>query len=119
MFKAVNQCLNGTIANRGKGKLITLRDGKQLATLNYSVIMCNSFDNIFAARMDYDEVPPHAINENSSFMMEIDYAYPSGGGVSRDEYFLVDVVDIRKVDQYFAAIKIDADLAWFFTQFNN
>ena len=91
-YKALNQALNATVAMRSQSpshpSLVGRRTG-QVVTLNYPVVVCSSFAELYA--VDFlAESEPTAIEDN--FQLEVQYAFHDRAGNQRDEYFLLDFV---------------------------
>lgn len=107
-YKALNQCLNAMIYHRGKGSIIKLPNSQSdyiRATIDYPVIVCNNFENLY--RVDIDTEPaPTKINDN--FQLEINYAYMNSAGKNADEYFLIDIVSFDLFDIYLSKLESDA-----------
>ena len=100
MYKALNQSLNALVYLRGKEPLDeNLKNGRIpiLAEIEMPVIVCSSFSEFFAVDMDSPGAPT-PITEN--FQLEVNYAYIDTKGARRNEYFLIDVVEFDKLQQY-------------------
>jgi hypothetical protein len=54
-----------------------------------------------------DQTTPQPIAEN--FQLEVDYAYRDLQGNDKNEYFLLDVVDFNKIDDYLKVLESDKD----------
>ncbi len=109
-YKALNQCLNAMIYHRGKGTIIKLPSSRQgfiKGIVDYPIIVCNSFDNLFRVEID-TEVAPRTINDN--FQLEVNYAYTNSFGKSADEYFLIDIIDFSLIDKFLEKMESDAKL---------
>ncbi|KKP67790.1 MAG: hypothetical protein UR66_C0010G0028 [Candidatus Moranbacteria bacterium GW2011_GWE1_35_17] len=108
-YKAINQNLNALIYYKNKGSLsIIPKSGKTInviSTLNYPLIVCNSFENIFGIDVVTNDEPT-GVQDN--FQLEVNYAYLNninGNQSAISEYFLLDVVDFRKFDNFLAMIE--------------
>lgn len=104
-YKALNQALSATVAMRSQSpshpSLVGRRHGK-VVTLNYPVIVCSSFAQLYA--VDFlAESEPTAIQEN--FQLEVQYAFHDRGGNQSDEYFLLDFAEFDQL------AKLEADIA--------
>lgn len=113
-FKALNQSLNALIYFRDKGSGIKIQSGHETnakTTLNFPIIICNSFENLYQVDLSISEVPSK-IDEN--FQLEVNYAYVSTGGYSHNEYFLIDVVSFEKIDAFLNKIEKDAAIVGVF-----
>jgi hypothetical protein len=110
-YKALNQSLNATVAMRGmplsvpspKSRLHNVR-----SVLEFPVVVCSSFDNLFAVDF-YADTEPEPITQN--FQLEVRYAYIDQKSRMRDEYFLLDFVEFSQLDQYVEWIDEDAKKA--------
>lgn len=103
-FNALNQVLNATIYYR-KRVVSIIPQGMwrtRLTHLIYPIIVVNNFDSLFAKTLTGED-EPRRIAE-SYFQLEVNYAYPNqdGGGT---EYFLVDVVNFKKFDDYLGELE--------------
>lgn len=100
IFKALNQALNATLAMRHQPAthpmLAGHRRGK-LVTLTYPVVVCSSFERLYAADF-FEDAEPTGINDN--FQMEVEYAYADQAGHPRNELFLLDFVDFSKLKEF-------------------
>jgi hypothetical protein len=113
-YKALNQSLNAMVYYRGKESIIKISEGRRiniLKTLNYPVIVCNSFENLFRVDIGADADPSH-IAEN--FQLEVNYAYLDLNGASRTEYFLIDTLSFDLFDRFLEQIEKDANIVSFF-----
>lgn len=107
-YKALNQSLNAMVYYRNRESIIKHPNGRSsqvVKTLNFPVIMCNSFENLH--RVDIDlEKEPSRILEN--FQLEVNYAYMTSNGSNMNEYFLIDIVDFSLLDDFLKNIETDA-----------
>lgn len=110
-YKALNQSLNATVAMRGMPLSVPGLKGRShgvLKTLEFPVVVCSSFDNLFA--VDFDaETEPQPITQ--IFQLEVRYAYIDRNGRMRDEYFLLDFVEFKQLDQFAEWINEDVEVA--------
>lgn len=109
-YKALNQSLNAMVYYRNKKSIIKLPKGRKsriLKTVNYPVIVCNSFDNLFRVEIDKDTEPSN-ITEN--FQLEVNYAYMTLNGSNKNEYFLIDILNFDFFDSFLEKIESDAGL---------
>jgi len=108
-YKALNQALNGTVSMRSKSPShpsLTARHHGKVITLNYPVVVCSSFEKLYA--VDFlEESEPTAIQEN--FQLEVQYAFHDRAGNQRDEYFLLDFVEFEKLTEFEASIAEGAE----------
>jgi hypothetical protein len=107
-YKALNQSLNATVYFRG-GESILPSDQQRytLCSITYPVIICNSFDNLYRVEIE-PEGDPSKIREN--FQLEVNYAFIDPNRQSRNEYFLIDILDFSLIDTFLKAIKEDSEL---------
>ena len=115
-YKALNQSLNAMIYYRNKESIIKLppgRDGYVLQTVNYPIIICNSFKKLYKVQIGSD-VDPANISDN--FQLEINYAYMTSDGNNRNEYFLIDIINFDSIDSFLEKIKADTKLVSFFLE---
>lgn len=113
-YKALNQSLNAMVYYRNKESIIKLppsRNGYVLETLNYPIIVCNSFDNLYRVEIDTDTVPSN-ITEN--FQLEVNYAYMTSDGNNKNEYFLIDILNFDLFDSFLEKIEVDTQLFSYF-----
>jgi hypothetical protein len=113
-YKALNQSLNAMVYYRNRESIIKLPKGEEghiLRTVNYPVIVCNSFENLFKVEVD-TEADPSNINEN--FQLEVNYAYLTPRDSNINEYFLIDILNFNLLDNFLEKIKDDAELITFF-----
>lgn len=104
-YKAINQCLNAYLYY--KNKLSAIHEKNQndlvLRVVNYPLIICDKFTTLFET--DFDNNTPENITNN--FLAEINYAYLNESKESKDEYFLVNVLDYNKLDDFLKNIEND------------
>ena len=115
-YKALNQSLNAMVYYRNRESIIKLpKDEKNyiLRTVNYPVIVCNSFENLYRVEIDTDADPSN-ITEN--FQLEVNYAYMTPSGSNINEYFLIDILNFDLFDNFLEKIEVDAGLVSFFLQ---
>lgn len=109
IYKALNQSLNAMVYLREKDSLIPdIQDGRipLLARVEMPVILCNSFADFYRVEMEQLSDPQH-IEDN--FQLEVNYAYINSSGQHRNEYFLLDIVAIEKLDSFLVALEADKD----------
>lgn len=112
-YKALNQALNAFVSMRGKPVSVPalLQRGRSAkVTLEFPVVVCSSFDTVFAVDF-YADAAPEVIEEN--FQLEVQYAYMDASERRRDEYFLLDFVAFKHLEEFAKAIKGDAQAAAF------
>jgi len=113
-YKALNQSLNAMVYYRNKESIIKLppgRDHNIIYTVNYPIIVCNSFENLYKVDIGADDDPSN-IDEN--FQLEVNYAYLALDGPSKTEYFLIDILNLDLFDGFLEKIEKDTQLVSFF-----
>jgi len=113
-YKALNQALNAMVSMRGQPISVPalLKRGRDpMATLEFPVVVCSSFDSIFAVDF-YADTLPAKIERN--FQLEVRYAYIDANDRRRDEYFLLDFVEFKQLGAFAEAVSTDAEAAAFF-----
>ena len=113
-YKALNQSLNAMIYYRNKESIIKLPNGENSyirQIVNYPVIVCNSFDNLYRVEIDAEDGPS---NISDNFQLEINYAYMTPDGKNRNEYFLIDIINFSLMDSFLEKIEADTKLVAFF-----
>jgi hypothetical protein len=82
-------------------------------TLDFPVVVCNSFSQLYAA--DFAGAKEtHLVSDN--FQLEVQYAYVDGSSQSQDELFLLDVVEYEQLSKFVKAVDEDAHVAGFFAR---
>ena len=107
IYKALNQSLNAMEYHRRRGSIIpesTLSSEYILESIEYPVIVCNSFEKFYSVEMT-DQSKPDKIKDN--FQLEVNYAYADMNVTHRSEFFLIDVVSFEKLDEFLAALDAD------------
>lgn len=111
-YKALNQALNATVAMKGNPPshpdLAGLRhDGKRVL-LEYPIIVCSSFSQLYSLDFLADSAPA-PLKEN--FQLEVQYAFLDRQGRQLDEYFLIDVAEFDQLQQLEVGISEGASAA--------
>ncbi len=113
-YKALNQSLNGLVSMRtqlprefSSGR----RSGGFQITLDYPVVVCSSFSQLYAA--DFAGTKETSLVQDN-FQLEVHYAYVEASGQSRDELFLLDIVEYEQLPQFVSAVDEDGNVAGFF-----
>lgn len=117
-YKALNQSLNSMVYFRNKESIIFLKDEvnmvgtaistpKILYTVNYPVIVCNSFDNLYRVEIDTNAEP---LNIAENFQLEVNYAFMTSNGINKNEYFLIDILSFDLFESFLNKIKVDEKL---------
>ena len=105
MFKAVTQSLNSMIYYKNK-PTITISEWadkhRPEITLDYPIISCNSFEKFWGINMVKKD-GPNKILEN--FQLEVQYAYLDPGRNSKNEYYLIDVVDFNLLGKFITSLE--------------
>jgi hypothetical protein len=97
IYKAITQCLNATIYFRDRPTdLRNKHNHRTYEELNYSVIVCNSFEKFLGKDTTTDStVSPIA----EIFQLEVDYAYTIKDK-SEEELFYIDVLSIDMLKDF-------------------
>lgn len=115
-YKALNQALNGLVSLRRQSSYTsTIDEGRRnvLAVLDFPVVVCSSFANLYAADFDGQHEPS---NIRDNFQLEVQYAYVGTSGTPRDEFFLLDFVEYDRLPQFVQLIQKDAQIAGYFAR---
>lgn len=117
--KAISQNLNSLIYYRNKGDLMPkdkkLRD-QVLQRVSYPIIVCSTLDKF--SRTDMSDETRAVAPITEPFQLEVNYAYMDGDKNGKNEYFLIDVVDLEKLPELLTLIEttdisaIKEKLAW-------
>lgn len=107
IFKALNQSLNAMVYHRDSESIIPeVNDRPQyiLHTVEFPLIVCNSFEKFVQTDIkSFDD--PKKITEN--FQLEVNYAYMNLNKKTVSEFFLIDVIDFNKLDDFLKVIDHD------------
>lgn len=109
IYRALNQSLNAMVYLRGRESIIPeiqTRKIPRLALIEMPVILCNSFDDFYRVEMESPSVPK-SIVEN--FQLEVNYAYLDFNRDPKNEYFLLDVVDYNRLNDYLEVLESDKE----------
>lgn len=112
-YRALNQALNAMVSLRRRPVSIPALKKQatgQLEILEFPVVVCNSFDNMYGVDF-YSDSTPTKISEN--FQLEVRYAYFDHAQNQREEYFLLDFVEFDKLIELSDLVKEDAEVAAF------
>jgi hypothetical protein len=103
IYKALTQTLHALIYYRDHHipSMLPQNGLKTLANLDYPVIICNDFENLYQVHDDGSGFS--SLSEN--FQLEVNYAYVSKAGNSRLEYFLIDIVDFDKFEAFLTVLQ--------------
>jgi hypothetical protein len=106
-YKALNQSLHAISALRNEGSIIRPQTNQQrlpriVINPQHPVIICNSFKNLFKV----DSASPTTFEKiiDSYFQLEVNYCHVKTDGRKVSEYFLIDIVDFSKIDDYLAVL---------------
>lgn len=100
-YKALNQVLNALVSMRGGGISVAKHRRNPVATLEFPVVVCSSFDQMYGVDF-YAEASPEKISNN--FQLEVEYAYPGRTGTQVREYLLVDFVEFAQLGGFTTAV---------------
>jgi hypothetical protein len=110
LYRAVNQVLNGMVSLRGRP--VTHPDVARFGPIkkffDYPVIICSSFDKMFAVEF-YNDAVVRRVEQN--FQLEIEYAYSASNGATLSDYFLLDFVSENRLCQFQQAVDDDVKAA--------
>ena len=112
IYKALNQSLNAMVYLRDRGdpsreSLEQTGFAYQICgTVEMPVILCNSFADFYRVEME-GSGKPKPIDAN--FQIEVDYAYIDQHKSHKAEYFLIDIVDFDKLDDFLDVLEADKD----------
>jgi hypothetical protein len=113
-YKALNQSLNGLVSMRLQSPHV-FSSGRNHAgiqlVLNFPVVVCNSFLQLYA--VDFAGIRETSLIQDN-FQLEVQYAYVDPSDQSRDELFLLDVVEHDQLSDFVKAVEEDARIAGFF-----
>lgn len=107
-YRALNQTLNSMTSMRNRPTSIReLEDFPEhvKAIVNFPVIVCNSFERVFAVDF-FSDSEPNPVEEN--FLFEVRYAYIDEQNQHKNEYFLLDFVDFSQLDKFVDLVDLDA-----------
>lgn len=110
-YRALNQALNAMVSMHGLQ--VSAPEIKQLrlpprAVLEFPVVVCSSFDQIYSVDF-YTDSQPELIKDN--FQLEVRYAYIDRNNNQRNDYFLLDFVEFSQLEKFAEAIDEDAKMA--------
>lgn len=103
IYKAMNQCLHAQISYRNKGKKSLIipfngRPDSSSKVIQRPVIVCDNFEKLFKVDIKDDGTYQSEVLKNH-FVLETNY---------RDDYFLIDIVDINYLEQFLLDIQNEA-----------
>lgn len=100
IYKAFIQSLNAMLYYRSNRSIIPKGNLKPTDTkkkLEYPIIICNSFKNFFKVNPDDKK---GYLELDGNFLLEVNYAYPDETGYATSDYFLIDIVNFEKLDNF-------------------
>lgn len=114
-YKALNQSLNALVSMRRQSPraFSSARRGGIQLTLDFPVVVCSSFSQLYAA--DFSGIRETSI-VRENFQLEVQYAYVETSGQSRNELFLLDIVEYERLSQFVTAVAEDARVAGLFAR---
>ncbi|MDD1779349.1 MAG: hypothetical protein LUQ65_14370 [Candidatus Helarchaeota archaeon] len=114
IYKGLNQSLNAMIYLRGREPIdqkFREQDIPILRTVEIPVILCNSFADFYRVEME-NPAEPNPIGDN--FQLEVNYAYFDYQKKQTTEYFLIDIVDFNKLDDFLEILEGDKNAMFHF-----
>ena len=107
VYKALNQVLNAMIYHHAEGLASILPSVSGiLCTLNYPLIVCNDFGHLY--RVEAGQSASSKLDQ--IFQLEVNYAYLSKERTSQAGYFLIDVIDFNRFNDFLdGPLKGDVD----------
>ena len=110
IYKAINQSLNAMIYYKNTPSILPEEPRKAiriLGMINYPLILCNDFNLLYkvdsTTKDGYSEI-------KDKFQLEVDYVYLDNNKSSKSEYFIIDVVDFCRFDEFFKKLE-ETDIA--------
>jgi hypothetical protein len=110
-YKALNQSLNSMVYYRESESIIPKNSEFIKYTINYPVIICNDFNNLYRVDIGSNDAP---VIVNDNFQLEVNYAYLNTSKKQINEYFLIDIVAYDKIDAFLENLQEDVSLVEFF-----
>lgn len=108
IYKALNQVLHSMVYLRRKGTIVPAnsRSDNPSRIVEFPVIVVNGFDQVF--RVDMSNLS-NITQVGTNFQLEVNYAYLDFSGKDQREYFLIDVVALDHLEEFFSALEADAE----------
>ncbi len=108
-YKALNQSLNAMVYYRHKQSIIKPKGRGTVVKriVNYPVIVCNNFENLYRVEIDTDTDPS---NITEDFLLEVNYAFMTPDGTPKDEYFLIDILNFESLDSFLGKINAEVKI---------
>jgi hypothetical protein len=109
IYRALNQVLSSMVAMRKSAvhASSSMDANRRRVVIQFPVVVCNTFANLHS--VDF-EVESHPVAVRSNFQLEVDYAFADKAGDSRNEYFLLDFVELDQLDGFLTAIERDVEI---------
>ena len=107
-YRALNQVLNAMVSMRGGRVSMGKRPDAPLALLEFPVVVCSSFSQMYSVDFFADSEPQRIMD---NFQLEIQYAYLDRAGKQQDEHLLLDFVEFDQLKTFVDQIDKDANLA--------
>ncbi len=105
MYKAMNQCLHSQINYRRTGKKTIFNEFTNRADsfsqiVQYPIIVCDNFENL--VKVNFEENGEFSTEKLiNHFILEVNY---------REDYFLIDIVDINYLETFLTNLEEEARL---------
>ena len=112
-YKALNQSLNAMVYYRSSESIISKNTQYIKYTVNYPVIICNDFNNLYRVDIGSNDDP---VIVRDNFQLEVNYAYLDSSKKHKSEYFLIDIVAYDKIDAFLEYLQEDTSIVEFFLQ---
>jgi len=101
IYKAISQSLNSMISYKNAGSIISKQENETIdveqTIINYPLILCNDFSKFY--KVDSEKSEGYS-KVDDNFQLEVNYAYLNKDRDSKNEYFLIDVIDFKKFDLF-------------------
>ena len=104
IYKGLSQSLSALVSMRGRRVAVKPRESEHATPkhiIDLPVIACSSFESFYAVPF-FDDRSPKRIKRN--FRLEVNYAYMSSTDRIKDEYFLIDIVELEQLDAFSEAV---------------
>jgi hypothetical protein len=105
IYKAINQSLNAMVYYKHAPSILPDNQneaGQILRMINYPIILFNNFDLIYKV----DDTTKNGYSKiDGSFQLEVNYAYLDKNKNSQSEYFLIDVIEFNKLDEFLKTLE--------------
>lgn len=112
-YNAINQVLNGFVSMKGRVNFKkNKKDHYKTYKLEFPVIVCNEFNNIYSVPFEIEDFSKKEIKDN--FQIEINYSYLDYDKNSHSDYFLIDIVEYNQLGNFVQSLYKDFDIAKFF-----